>query len=233
MAFGRALAIFFSTAVSAGATAIESPPPAAADIASSLSAIRFLQPAEGSSLHEGETVEIHWSGVPGDADEIELLLSVDAGRHFSLRLTDELNSGSRSFLWRVPGLMTDTASLAIRVGVHGREITSAPGPLFRLSRNPSTATIPLRWKAGEIWVESGDPGEAAGRCAPSTSGLSVRFEQALSAPDDSDADDLPRCSNASAATTAHEAHDGHLRDANSPIFIGPPSRAPLSTPQRI
>ena len=233
MAFGRALAIFLSTAVPAGAAAIGAPPPAAADLASSLSAIRFLQPPERSSLHEGEIVEIRWSGVPGDADEIELLLSVDGGQHFSLRLTDELNSGSNSYLWLVPGLVADNASLAIRVGVRGREITSAPGPRFRLSRNPSTASVPLRWKLGEIWVESGNPGEAAGRSTPSPSGLSTRPERILSVPDDSDAAELPRSSKASAANTTHEIPIGHLREADPPVLSGLPSRAPLSTPQRI
>ena len=38
------------------------------------------------------------------------------------RLTDEIDSSSGSFLWRVPGLLTDAASLAIRMGVRGREI---------------------------------------------------------------------------------------------------------------
>ena len=133
MATGRAFALFLLMAVPAGAAAIASPRPAASVASSSLSAIRFSQPAEGSSLLEGETIQIRWSGVPADAEEMELLLSVDGGKNFSLRLTDELKSGSGSFLWRVPGLLTDTASLGIRVGVHGEEIVSSPGRLFGTS----------------------------------------------------------------------------------------------------
>jgi hypothetical protein len=234
VAFGRAFAVLLSLAVPAGAAVNESPRPAAAvAVASSLTAVRFSQPGERSALREGETVEIRWSGVPGDAHEIELLLSVDGGQHFSLRLTDELNSGSRSFLWRVPGLVTDSASLAIRVGIHGQEILSAPGPLFRLSRNPSTASIPLRWKAGEIWVDSGDPGETASRNMPSPSGLSTRPERITTVPDDSDAADLPHFSSARPAPSACGMRNSALREADAPVLIGSPSRAPLSIPRRI
>lgn len=234
MTFGRAFAVFLSLAVPAGAAVIESPRPAAAAvIASSLTAVRFSRPGEGSALREGEIVEIRWSGVPGDADEIELLLSVDGGQHFSLRLTDELNSGSKSFLWRVPGLLTDSASLAIRMGIHGREILSAPGPLFRLSRNPWTASTSLRWKAGEIWVDSGDPGETAGRNMPSPSGFSTRPERITSVPDDSDAADLPHFSNARPAASACGMSNSALREAYRPVLIDSPSRAPLSIPRRI
>jgi hypothetical protein len=233
VAFGRAFTAFLSIAVPVGAAGMESPRPAVAPVmVSTLSAIRFSQPAEGS-LREGETVEIRWSGVPRVADEIELLLSVDGGRHFSLRLTDELNSGSRSFLWRVPGLVTDSASLAIRAGVYGREIMSNPGPLFRISRNPSTGSLPLRWKAGEIWVDSGDPGGTAGRSTLSHSGLSTRPERITSVPDDSDAADLPRFSTARRAPSAHGIRNLPLRGADKTVLIASLSRAPLSIQQRI
>jgi hypothetical protein len=231
VAFGRAFAILLSIAMPAGAAVIASPRPAAPAHASSLSAIRFSQPAEGSSLHEGDTVQIRWSGVPADAEEIELLLSVDGGRQFSLRLTDELDSTDGSFLWRVPSLSTDAASLAIRMGVHGEEIVSASGPLFRLSHSPSTASVLLRWKAGEIWVDSRDPGETL-RSTRSTSGLTTHPERITSVHGGSDEVNLPRSSARPVAIT-HESHGCALRDADRPVAIGSPSRVPLSIPQRI
>ena len=98
MAFGRAFAVLLSVAMPAGAAVVASSPAAAAPVvASPLSPIHFSQPAEGASLHEGEIVRIRWSGVPADAEEIELLLSVDGGRHFSLRLTDKLDSSPAPF----------------------------------------------------------------------------------------------------------------------------------------
>ena len=189
MTFGRAFAMLLAVAMPAGAAVVASPSPAAAFV---VSPIHFSQPAEGASLHGGETVQIRWSGVPADAEEIELLLSVDGGRHFSLRLTDELDSGSGSFLWRVPSLLTDSASLAIRVGAHGEETVSAPGPLFRLSHSPSTTAVLLRWKAGEIWVDSSDPDGAALRGTRSPSGLSTDLGRITSVPRGSEAVSLRR-----------------------------------------
>ena len=177
-------------------------------------------------------VEIRWSDVPGDADEIELLLSVDGGRHFSLRLTDELNSDSRSFLWRVPALSAETATLAIRVGIHGRETLSAPGPLFRLSR-ASAAGVPLLWKDGEIWIGSGESGEMAGRSTPSPSGLSTRPGRITSVSDDSEDVDFPPFSGGRRAAIVHDRRDSSLRDAGRPLRGGFPPRDPVSIPQRI
>jgi hypothetical protein len=110
---------------------------------------------------------------------------------------------------------------------------SDPGPLFRLSRNPSAASVSLRWKAGEIWLDSGDRGEATGRSAPLPSGLSARPERITSVPDDSDAVDLPRSSDARPAATAHVMHDLTSHDEDRPVLIATPSRAPLSIQQRI
>ena len=230
----RALGILLLIAAPAGAAthgpaAVEAIPAAAP----SPWPVEFSQPAAGSSLHEGEIVEIRWSGVRVDADEIELLLSVDGGRHFSLRLTKELDSDSRSFLWRVPSLVTDNATLAIRMGVNGREITSAPGPLFRLSRNPSAAGVPLRWEAGEIWVDSHDRDDESGRSSVPHSGLSADGERIASAPSESGTLDLPRFSNARPSAAAREMPDRARRDADGRIRTGSPSRVPLSIPQRI
>lgn len=69
----------------------------------------------------GDTVVVRWSGIPSSAREIELLLSVDGGRTFSLRLTNELEPGSGSFLWQVPALETDRARVAIRMGLTPRD----------------------------------------------------------------------------------------------------------------
>ena len=233
MAFGRAFAVLLSVAMPAGAAVIAASPAAAVPlVASSLSPIHFSQPAEGASLHEGDTVQIRWSGVPADAEEIELLLSVDGGEHFSLRLTDELDSSSGSFLWRVPSLLTDSASLAIRMGVHGREIMSAPGPLFRLSHGPSTPGALLRWKAGEFWVDSHDPDETALRSTRSPSGLSTHPGRITSVPGGCDAVNLPR-SSARPVSVAHDSPGRALGTADTPVSTGSPSRLPLSIPLRI
>ncbi len=237
MILHQALGILLLIAAPAGAAA-HGPAAGQATLAAvtsapSPSAVEFSQPAAGSSLHEGEIVEIRWSGVPAGADEVELLLSVDGGQHFSLRLTEELDSDSRSFLWRVPSLVTDNATLAIRMGVNGREITSAPGPAFRLSRNPDAAGVPLRWEAGEIWVDSHDRDDESSRSSVPQSGLSADDERMSAAPSESGTLDLPRFSSARPSAAARETPDRSRCDAPGRTRTGSPSRVPLSIPQRI
>lgn len=117
---------------------------------SAASRVRFDEPLAGVTLHGGDIIEIRWHGVPSSAEEMELLLSVDGGRRFSLRLTEELDADSRSFLWRVPSLRTERATLALRMGIDEHEILS-PGPAFRIVPDTTGGRVALRWRAGELW----------------------------------------------------------------------------------
>jgi hypothetical protein len=147
-----ALIVFLSAALPASASASSHARAESTPVELSRSDVSFTQPEPGATLHGGDLVEIRWSGVPPEADEVELLLSVDGGRHFSLRLTEELDASSRSFRWRVPNLIAEGAALALRMGIGGREVKSAPGPLFSLRPEPSNAKTLLRWRSQEIWV---------------------------------------------------------------------------------
>lgn len=120
--------------------------------------VTFLSPQAGATLRGGEAVEVRWSGVPAEAEEVELLLSLDGGRGYSLRLTEELDADSRSFLWRVPNVVADRAALGIRMGIGGREITATPGPIFQIAPDASLPSAPLRWASGEIWVDADHDG---------------------------------------------------------------------------
>jgi hypothetical protein len=80
----------------------------------------------------GEVVEITWSALPHEVEELEILLSVDGGRHYGLRVTPECDPGARRFLWRVPNLVTGAARLRARLGSHGQEIEAAPGEGFAI-----------------------------------------------------------------------------------------------------
>ncbi len=71
-------------------------------------------------LRAGEVVEIRWESPPADVEEMELLLSIDDGRHFTLRISPEIDPGTRRFRWRVPNLGTETARIAMRVGREAR-----------------------------------------------------------------------------------------------------------------
>ena len=195
--------------------------------------VTFTQPGPGATLHGGELVEIRWSSVPPEADEVELLLSVDGGRHFSLRLTDELDADSRSFRWRVPNLIADGATLALRLGIDGREIESAPGPLFRLRPEPSSLMALLRWRSEEIWVDSEDQG-GRGRNEESlpAPGLCAQPERLTA---------LPREGGAFLCPTPFDSRSASLARIPSrstggtagPAALASLSRSPHSIPQRI
>ena len=69
-------------------------------------------------------VSVSWTaGVVGraDGDEMELVLSLDGGRSFPLRVTRTLSPDALSFAWRVPALPTERARLALRSGRQGDE----------------------------------------------------------------------------------------------------------------
>lgn len=103
-------------------------------------------------MRAGDVVEVRWSGLPADADELELLLSVDGGSHFALRLTEELDGTAGTFSWRVPNLAAPAACIAVRMGIHGREILGPAGPLFGIAADRGLAGEALELRAGELWI---------------------------------------------------------------------------------
>ena len=130
--------------------------------------VDFTSPRQGQILQGGAVVEVSWTGVPASADEVELLLSLDGGRRVAVRLTEELSSGDRSYLWRVPNLSARQAALVLRMGIEGNEIESAPSAVFEIRPEPARAAAPVDWRAGELWLS----GEARARDAdPFPAGL--------------------------------------------------------------
>jgi len=196
--------------------------------------VTFTQPEPGATLHGGELIEIRWSGVPPETGEVELLLSVDGGRHFSLRLTEDLDADSRSFRWRVPNLIADGATLELRMGIKGREIESTPGPLFSLRPRPSPLMALLQWKSEEIWVDSDEQGgrvrEKESLPAP---GLSAQPEQLTALPREAGAFLCPTPFDPNPAFLAREFpfRSGRRTPCSAALILL--SRSPHSIPQRI
>ncbi len=80
---------------------------------------RFLRPVAGERLQAGGSIEISWTldrGRMQAFDEMELVLSLDGGRTFPLRVTREISPQSGRLAWRVPGLPAVKARLALRAG---------------------------------------------------------------------------------------------------------------------
>jgi hypothetical protein len=101
-----------------------------AAIAASLLALGFstgrARAAEDSWAHlqvpatvtAGEAVVLALGEAPRDVDELEILLSLDDGRTFPVRVTREIGAGERRVLWEVPAMATGAARLRVRFGQH-------------------------------------------------------------------------------------------------------------------
>jgi len=75
-------------------------------------------PPAGARLLPGTVLVTAWDSEASAEgfDEGELVLSLDGGRTFPVRLTAEIEPGERRAQWRVPALPTAHARLAIRFG---------------------------------------------------------------------------------------------------------------------
>ena len=114
-------------------------------------------------LYAGEMVEVQWTGTPWGVEEMELLLSLDGGRHFGVRLTPDLDADRRSYAWRVPPLPSGDARLAVRVNLEGREVLAGVSEPFRIAAGQAAGARPLspwpmRVHGGELWVTGDESG---------------------------------------------------------------------------
>jgi len=78
----------------------------------------FLSSAE-SRVQPDDVLTATWQvpeAVSRDRDEMELVLSLDDGATFPIRLTARIDPESRTARWRVPALPTEHARLALRAG---------------------------------------------------------------------------------------------------------------------
>lgn len=89
-----------------------------------------------TTVHAGDLVELRWNTLPPDVEELEILLSLDGGRHYAVRVTPECDPHAGRYLWRVPNLATSAAHLRLRLGVERRELEAEPGAPFEIVGDP-------------------------------------------------------------------------------------------------
>ena len=134
---------------------------------------RFLESAAGGRSSPARVVRVAWSlGVAPEFDEMELVLSLDGGQSFPLRVTGDLSVAAKSFLWRVPRLPTAHARLALRTGTGEREETETVrliGEEFTILDGTDDPPEELRRVRGE-WRTREAAGGAADLPEPSFSG---------------------------------------------------------------
>jgi hypothetical protein len=124
----------------------------------------MLSPGAGEALAPGAVVEVRWtslcdvasqSGGKRGVDEAEVVLSLDGGRSYPIRVTPELRPCATRFLWTVPALPTVHARLALRSGFEERDETETLQILsaeFRILRDPDGRVEQLRRHVGEWWI---------------------------------------------------------------------------------
>jgi len=129
---------------------------AAAAVASAAEPGGFQAPSAGDRLRANEPSTLSWSIEPdalAERDEMELVLSLDGGATFPIRVTGELSPGSRTLSWRVPALPTGHAVLALRAGDDGESETEtilAVSEPFAIAADPEAAPE-LLYPVAEEW----------------------------------------------------------------------------------
>ena len=94
--------------------ALPPPPPSFSPI--------LISPTAGQVLYAGQKVRVQWEdSIPNQVTypawcEIELWLSLDGGRTFTMRITPSMDPNTRFFYWIVPNTPTNSALLDIRFG---------------------------------------------------------------------------------------------------------------------
>jgi len=81
-------------------------------------------------VHAGDVLTLSWPGMPNDVREFEVLLSLDGGRSFSVRVSAEIEGDRRGMRWHIPNLATSEARLLVRANLEGAEVEFEPSESF-------------------------------------------------------------------------------------------------------
>jgi hypothetical protein len=81
---------------------------------------QLITPTAGQVLYTGQQVKVEWESIipktQAGGCEMEVWLSLDGGRSFTLCLTPHVDPAARYFYWTVPNTPTNAAVLDIRFG---------------------------------------------------------------------------------------------------------------------
>ena len=184
---------------------------------------RLVLPA-ASEFRAGDIIEVRWAAVDPSIDELELLLSLDGGRHYTLRISPELAPDHRAFRWRVPNLASGDARLRLRFHRDGRECNGEASCPFRIAGAGTDAELDQfhegGWWSGEREVEIP---AAIPDLLPA--GTQVLSSATGSLPGVTSRDVIERRSSASPVTLRPEASRAEprpaARTANAPRFVPP------------
>jgi hypothetical protein len=181
------------------------------------------------SLRAGDITTLRFA-VGLESEEMEVLLSLDGGRTFQLRVSREMSPGTNEIRWRVPNLPTAAARLALRARDRGdAEVIRAVSEEFAILPADTEPLEDLRrfrgeWRAGEALEEipSGAAPEAPALGGEPESLRAVRGET-----------DLDRTNYAAPTGAPPETVAGRAEPARyQRIPACALARAPLNLPRR-
>ena len=93
-------------------------------------------------VRPGQWIDLRWT--PSDRiAELEILLSLDGGRHYSVCISPQLDPGRCRFVWRVPERPGRALRVRIRFNRDGREIEGAPSAPLVVSPGTQEQPEPL------------------------------------------------------------------------------------------
>ena len=100
-------------------------------------------------VHAGDTIDLAWTRPAGEVEEFEVVLSVDGGARYTIRVTPELARYREHFTWKVPAIDAAHARLSVRYGEERDEQLGAPTPEFAIVRAREAGTAP---EVRSAWV---------------------------------------------------------------------------------
>ena len=85
---------------------------------------QLISPMAGQVLHPGQKIRVEWRSVLPHIDlgacEMEVWLSLDGGRTFTMWVSPWLDPKAQYFYWTVPNMPTNAAVMDIRFGCEAR-----------------------------------------------------------------------------------------------------------------
>jgi hypothetical protein len=119
---------------------------AAAASGSGTYSAQLISPTAGQVLYPGQQVMVKWNATLPNTNaggcEMEVFLSLDGGRSFTLCLTPHIDPHATYFYWTVPNMPTNAAVLDIRFGCEWYYPESySPQPASTFAIAPSTGQL--------------------------------------------------------------------------------------------
>jgi hypothetical protein len=111
------------------------------------------------TVDAGSTIVVTWKR-DIRIEECEILLSLDGGRSFPIRVSPELAAGADRYVWRVPDLSASGVLLCLRARIAGREVNGPAGDPLTLIAPVSSPFTRWHFHEGGFWIlpdPAGDP----------------------------------------------------------------------------